>query len=124
MIAFSAVVMVKFDFEAVSAVAVACYLCERGVALCTNGDVFVRFVVNHHRARCVFFTRAGADKTVPVVHYNIYCVYGGGVKQARFISHNAFSLNNTEAFPMHKQHGQYERDGKYDAANPVNIFVR
>ena len=71
MIGFSAVVVVKLDFEAV---ALAAKLPDRGkgrISFRADGDIFVGLAVDDHRARLIFLVLAALDERVPVVHHDI-----------------------------------------------------
>ena len=79
--------MVKFYFKAVSVIAIALNLGMRGVALGTYAYIPEGLAVDSDRAGRVFLIGAGADKAVPVVHYNIKGVDCAGIKKPVFIAH-------------------------------------
>ncbi len=74
-IGFCAVVVIKFNLEAVAIVSVALHLRQRGVTLCSYRNIFICLVIYHDRARSVLLARTGFKEAVPIVYHDIYRVH-------------------------------------------------
>lgn len=68
--------MVKFDFKAVSVIAVRRYRCERGIAFGADGYIPIGLSVYNYSTVGIFLVRTVFDKRIPVIHYDINGMYG------------------------------------------------
>ena len=67
----AAVVVVKFQLEAVAVAVHGGDHGERGVSLSPNGSILIRLTVDNHSALGIFLVFAGLQKAVPIVHDDI-----------------------------------------------------
>ena len=118
-----AVIVVKLDLEAVTVIAVAGHLGERGVSLGSDGYVFVGLIVDHQGAEDVFLIDAGVQKTLPVVHNDINGVDPAGVKEALFVSAAIGDSLHPQALAVHEGHCEDQGQSDDNAADPIDVLM-
>ena len=123
MIAFRAVILVKFDLEAESAAVHIPDRAQRGIALAADTDVFDRFPVNDDRAWRIFFALTGFKETVPVVDHNIKCVNSGTVEQPVFIADCMCRCSDSERLTVAEQNRENKRQCGNHGADLVDAFM-
>ena len=108
MIGFPVFVVIKFQFKAVTPAAQGTNGAQGGIPLGPDAYIPVALPVDYHRADAVLLTFTGFDKAVPVVHHNVYGMYGGSVEQPLFIAHGAAGGYNPPGSATHKQKSQHK----------------
>ena len=122
-IGFARLIVVKLNFEAVAVVAVGRNGRKRGVSLAADGDVFVAFSVDHHRAGSIFLILAGFKEALPVVHHNIDGMHIALIKKPVFITDSVIRFDPSRARRSHISARRRQRQRQYQTADTLNVLM-
>ncbi len=123
MVGIAAVIVIKFDFEAVAVIAIGRDLRQGGIALGADGDIRIDFVINDNGAGGIFFVLAGCEECIPVRHADVDGMHPFGRKQSALIAHGHGGGLQAEALRVHHENGQEQRDDQNSDADPVKCSM-